>query len=1585
MSFIKYLHPLWKSMLGKVNDSHTAVVTSIEDAFTDAEKDAMGLITDANLETATGEWLDEYGDIFGVFRKDNEADEDYRRRIINWILTERGTIGSIKDAIEKWLDDPEADVEIYEPFKNVFFLNKSKLNGPDHLLGRYYTSAVIDVRFTKHVPVEIIDEIRKFKAAGITAKLTRIPNRNRADYSIQEAKLLRSRNYAMKSNIWLEMWRPAGIGMVPSSAEKTTLLQPRNIYANRTAMSYTSSLVTTNTITTPVVRTHDTIDSPAQGAVVNLVPDVAARINKKRFKMSFNIEKNVTEIMTGNPVFSKNYWLGAEIRIQYTDGTDEYRNVRDDNIKDSGSTGMQFVGIDKSTPVGVYGKYKDEGGTQYSYGAVSVYCIHRADPNKEVKAVTLNIVSRGYKGTAILRAIDVSVYDEVPQDLNTSKFTGTPAQAVSLPLSGSTPTGIIGGVNVLVDKPTHVQVGTGISNQTANITGFVKGTSADVATNFMTLAYDYTFKPTNAGDTVNGRITLQGSNPYPTLSQVAITNANLTGRIIVNAASNVHPLVPYTQINCRMDNLNGELTISNIKLVQGDYTLSQDSTWYNATDVAKVNADDNNSLDTNATSKLNATPTQVYQFDIFKVFTDRYGANFFANKPTVKEKQEHIKGLIRNVRVTAKITPSANTPDITTYYSARRWDGLNNAWDYNNTLVVAPKSNSAIEVLTITPDNIERYICQDGYVYAAVSGMGNYTTTPMTLSVDYFTSRVEFKRGTTVFTTSGFATTPLPDDASWKPLPATDYDKLQSNSDTIYVSVEQDVTKPTQSPFIMTSYYLPDVIEKAIGAHIFRGVDDHQGRVQISKNLLSDLAFRMIARGVLTTGGTTSSGFEMSYYNVGQKRWVPLKTMNTDNTLNFVNADYRIDVPITWRDSIVDENGYINLALRGRNTDATTTRAAVELTYSELRVGLSLPNPSSIPKGENRNLLLWTKDWGVEYGAAEPNKGANIWHNNVSFITNRKYNGGTVAYTSTNWGSLRYKTETLNSRDILKVGDKVVLSLDCRIPELSSTDSRDLEFYWTYAPNNGAKAGKVTNQWQRFAIETTVTAGMTAPASALRFEVGTLPAGGTFEFANYMLIKKPTGDINVPYEQAPEEYLISKYTMNQNAQYPISDGLKSQLGKTVTIAVDVEIVNAKPINLGNGSNRVGTEMTTAYPEGQNQFYGSWQRTDNTANFKGRVYNTVTLTQDVYRSVTAGIYIQCFADYIYVGYPSIYAGTNVRDPWKIAPEDIGAPIHLYDTQDLISYLANNKDRTYYTLVDNDIIGYKRMEKIIPVAKANPNAPKPFPKIKFADKEWYMIPQDKINAEGADHVYYSSNIKGGMLDNKGYRGVYISEFGNVKPEGGFQDVMTPEQLSQFNPANRIAEYLPSYNKNKVINSNVDTNFPYGDSEVFTLLNMPRQSRVTKCTYTQAQGYGELKCIEPRDAFLQLGAYNEVWTDIKGGDDVTISVEMRTDDENVQMYLRLFFWVNGYYEKNSPLYNITKEWTRYTFSSQALQNTTGTMGRIRFADTPTNLNKTVQLRNIMINKGANIPYIEGNNKQERIDELDIIHESMIKITKE
>lgn len=175
MSFLRHLLPAWKRQL-QGSSANAAILSALNRELTEAEQDAIEGKIVMSLESATGRWLDQYGDLFGVIRKDNEIDDVYRRRIINYVLLKRGTIPAIKDAIREFLQDFESHIEIYEPYNNIFFLNRSKLNGKDHFLGEYYTFAVIDIKFARAFPPDIIDIINEFKPAGVRVFLTYRPS-----------------------------------------------------------------------------------------------------------------------------------------------------------------------------------------------------------------------------------------------------------------------------------------------------------------------------------------------------------------------------------------------------------------------------------------------------------------------------------------------------------------------------------------------------------------------------------------------------------------------------------------------------------------------------------------------------------------------------------------------------------------------------------------------------------------------------------------------------------------------------------------------------------------------------------------------------------------------------------------------------------------------------------------------------------------------------------------------------------------------------------------------------------------------------------------------------------------------------------------------------------------------------------------------------------------------------------------------------------------------------------------------------------------------------------------------------------------
>lgn len=168
-NFKKHIHPLLKrdKRLEVKDDSNFAILNALDNVLNEAEQDTIKSKIQSSLETATGEFLDRWGDWFGIYREVGEEDDHYREHIIRHTLLPRGTIQSIIDAIKWFLKDNDANIEIYEPWKNIFYTNNSKLNGEDHLMGYYYRFAIIDISIDRPFPPEIIDIIWAFKPAGV--------------------------------------------------------------------------------------------------------------------------------------------------------------------------------------------------------------------------------------------------------------------------------------------------------------------------------------------------------------------------------------------------------------------------------------------------------------------------------------------------------------------------------------------------------------------------------------------------------------------------------------------------------------------------------------------------------------------------------------------------------------------------------------------------------------------------------------------------------------------------------------------------------------------------------------------------------------------------------------------------------------------------------------------------------------------------------------------------------------------------------------------------------------------------------------------------------------------------------------------------------------------------------------------------------------------------------------------------------------------------------------------------------------------------------------------------------------------------
>lgn len=167
-SFWKNLHPLFNRLENEDNrTTNGAILHSIDKGLSEVEQKVMLDRPLESLATAKGAYLNYYGDWWGLPRDKNEDDDHYRDRLIKYLTLPRSSKQAIINAIKYYLKDKDAYVDIYEPWRNIFILDQSKLDGADHLQGSYYRYCVIDVSLGVPITDDIMKVINAFKAAGI--------------------------------------------------------------------------------------------------------------------------------------------------------------------------------------------------------------------------------------------------------------------------------------------------------------------------------------------------------------------------------------------------------------------------------------------------------------------------------------------------------------------------------------------------------------------------------------------------------------------------------------------------------------------------------------------------------------------------------------------------------------------------------------------------------------------------------------------------------------------------------------------------------------------------------------------------------------------------------------------------------------------------------------------------------------------------------------------------------------------------------------------------------------------------------------------------------------------------------------------------------------------------------------------------------------------------------------------------------------------------------------------------------------------------------------------------------------------------
>ena len=174
LTFLKYLRGIFKTVFN-TGRTHHAIIQSIYDSFVMVDGDLDLMRLEMCLSTASGKWLDYWGDFFTVYRKLNEEDSVYAKRIIEYVIRPKTTIPAIKDYIVDFLNEEyhteytREDVNIKEPWKEVGKLSHrgTLSNDTRFFSGDYWSHAVLDISIPEKLTQDLIDLVLAVKAAGV--------------------------------------------------------------------------------------------------------------------------------------------------------------------------------------------------------------------------------------------------------------------------------------------------------------------------------------------------------------------------------------------------------------------------------------------------------------------------------------------------------------------------------------------------------------------------------------------------------------------------------------------------------------------------------------------------------------------------------------------------------------------------------------------------------------------------------------------------------------------------------------------------------------------------------------------------------------------------------------------------------------------------------------------------------------------------------------------------------------------------------------------------------------------------------------------------------------------------------------------------------------------------------------------------------------------------------------------------------------------------------------------------------------------------------------------------------------------------
>ena len=149
------------SEIGYLTSSIDNSISEVLDTVTDIE------LYQSVIPSATGEWLDLWGNRFGVPREPGELDESYRNRILSEVTNQKGTIPALISAVKRALGE-DTKVRVEETYQDLRIFNVSTFSGT----GKFQDSStvrlgVVKIFINKPENEKLRKEIWKTKASGI--------------------------------------------------------------------------------------------------------------------------------------------------------------------------------------------------------------------------------------------------------------------------------------------------------------------------------------------------------------------------------------------------------------------------------------------------------------------------------------------------------------------------------------------------------------------------------------------------------------------------------------------------------------------------------------------------------------------------------------------------------------------------------------------------------------------------------------------------------------------------------------------------------------------------------------------------------------------------------------------------------------------------------------------------------------------------------------------------------------------------------------------------------------------------------------------------------------------------------------------------------------------------------------------------------------------------------------------------------------------------------------------------------------------------------------------------------------------------